>query len=267
MIYGALVGVAASAAAEGPSRAALAAFDRYVADAGTRIAQEHSVGGSFLVGLDPERAARLQQGNVMVERLSPEGGEALPGALLHDWRGTAFVPGATASEFERILHAFAAYPRVFAPQVLQAKLIAACGDENEMEMRVRQRHVVEVTLDGIYDVHFGRFDVEHGWSSSQSIRIEEIGDDGQPMPANEEHGFLWRLDTWWSYEQRDGGLYVQIETISLTRSIPAGLGWIVGPFVENIPRESLEFTLRAACTAASRPADRPADSGRKGARK
>ena len=80
----------------------------------------------------------------------------------------------------------------------------------------------------------------------------------RPAPAraalnpDEEHGFLWRLNTYWSYEERDGGLYMQIESVSLTRSIPAGLGWAVGPFVESVPRESLEFTLRSACNALRR---------------
>jgi hypothetical protein len=42
---------------------------------------------------------------------------------------------------------------------------------------------------------------------------------------------------------------MQIESVTLTRSIPTGLGWVIGPFVESIPRESLEFTLRSACDA------------------
>jgi hypothetical protein len=29
----------------------------------------------------------------------------------------------------------------------------------------------------------------------------------------------------------------------LTRGIPTGFGWIVGPFVTSIPKESLTFTL------------------------
>ncbi len=201
------------------------------------------------MGLDAQTAARLRHGDVIVERLTPEGGKVLPGALLHDWRGTAFIPGGTVSEFETMLRNFPAYPSEFSPQVLEAKLIAGGGDQLQMEMRVRQRHVLEVTLDGTYEVRFGRPDAEHGWSTSQSTRIEEIGADGQPVSMDAEDGFLWRLDTWWSYEQRDGGLYVQMETVSLTRSVPAGLGWVVGPLIENIPRDSLEFTLRAACAA------------------
>jgi hypothetical protein len=259
VVCGALIAGAAGSAAEGPSRAASAGFDRYVNGMVARIWQEHSAAATFLAGIDPERDARLRQGEVIVERLTPPGGDALPGALLHDWRGTAFVPGATVAEFEKMLRDFGAYSGNFSPQVLEAKLIAGQGEQFQMEMRVRQRHVIAVTLDGTYDVRFGRLDAEQGWSTSHSTRIEEIGADGQPLSVEAEHGFLWRLDTWWSYEQRDGGLYVQIETVSLSRSIPEGLGWIVGPFVENVPRESLEFTLRAACAAAREPMVRPAE--------
>jgi hypothetical protein len=72
------------------------------------------------------------------------------------------------------------------------------------------------------------------------------------LSAAEQHGFLWRIDTYWSWEERDGGLYIQIESVTLTRGIPHGLGWAIGPFVQSIPRESLEFTLRATATALER---------------
>jgi hypothetical protein len=69
------------------------------------------------------------------------------------------------------------------------------------------------------------------------------------LNSSEEHGFLWRLNTYWTYEERDGGLYMQIESVSLSRSIPVGLGWALRPYVESVPRESLEFTLRSARNA------------------
>ncbi|MGC2466038.1 MAG: hypothetical protein WA517_12645, partial [Candidatus Acidiferrum sp.] len=58
-------------------------------------------------------------------------------------------------------------------------------------------------------------------------------------------GFLWRMETWWRMEERDGGVYVQSEVASLTRDIPTGLGWLIGPFVTSIPKETLYFTLDA----------------------
>jgi galactose mutarotase-like enzyme len=95
--------------------------------------------------------------------------------------------------------------------------------------------------------------MQHGYSLSRSTQISEIAAAGtaseRALSAGEEHGFLWRLNTYWSYEERDGGLYMQIESVSLTRSIPLGLGWAIGPFVEKVPRESLEFTLDSTCKA------------------
>ena len=120
-------------------------------------------------------------------------------------------------------------------------------------MRVRQRHVITVVMDTTYDITYGRLDAQHGYSISRSTRISEIDSPGtgteRALTSSEEHGFLWRLDTYWSYEERDDGLYMQVESVSLTRSIPSGLGWAIGPFVESVPRESLEFTLRSTCNA------------------
>ena len=64
------------------------------------------------------------------------------------------------------------------------------------------------------------------------------------MEPGVDHGFLWRLNSYWRFEERDGGVYVECEAISLTRNVPIGLGWIVNPIVRTLPKESLESTLR-----------------------
>src|SRR5260370_37104869 len=108
-------------------------------------------------------------------------------------------------------------------------------------------------MDTTYEITFGRLDAQHGYSTSRSTRTAEIDSPGtdkeRTLNSSEEHGFLWRLNTYWSYEERDGGLYMQIESVSLTRSIHSGLGWSVRPFVESVPRESLDFTLRSVANA------------------
>ncbi len=237
--------------AEAPA-AAVATFNSYVGVVEARLAQQHRSAEGFLAGEagEVEGLARLRGGEVVVEQITPPAGAELPGALLHHWRGTAFAPGAKAEDFERLLRDFNGYSQYFAPQVLQARLMAADGDRVEGWMRVRERHVITVVLDSTYDVEFGRLDGQHGWSASRSTRIAEVDGAGtkgeRVLGAGEEHGFLWRMNSYWSWEERDGGLYMQIESVSLTRGIPVGLGWAVRPFVESIPRESLEFTLRAA---------------------
>ena len=238
-----------------PSPAALSAFNSYTDAVESRLARQHQSQDGFLAPLPSpaQTELRLRRGELIVEQLTPATGAVLSGAMLHHWRGTAFVSGATAADFEQLMKDFNAYPEHFSPQVLEAKVLAQQGDRLQAVMRVRQRHVLTVVMDTAYDIVFGRLDARHGYSISHSTQISEIASPGtraeRALTASEEHGFLWRMNTYWSYEERDGGLTMQIESISLTRSIPTGLGWAVRPFVESVPRESLEFTLRAACSA------------------
>ncbi|MGC1463583.1 MAG: hypothetical protein WA802_15375 [Terracidiphilus sp.] len=235
-----------------PSAAALAAFKSQISEVESRIAGQHRSQIGFLAQVDSagQSEKRMRRGELIVEQLTPSTVADLPGAMLHAWRGTAFAPGAKAANFERLMKGFNAYPQHFSPQVVLAKVLSQQGDRFQVLMRVRQKHVITVVMDTSYDVTFGRLDATHGYSISRSTQISEIEAPGteneRVLKPGEGHGFLWRLNTYWSYEERDGGLYMQIESVSLTRSIPTGLGWLIGPFVKSVPRESLEFTLRSA---------------------
>lgn len=239
-----------SGIAEEPMPAALSGFNSYIRQVEARLDQQHGGPEGFLARED---STYLRKGELIIERVTSSSGADLPGALLHHWRGTAFAAGATAADFEQLIKDFPAYPQRFSPQVVRAKVIDHQNDQFKVLLRVRQHHVITVVMDTAYDITFGRRDGQHGDSMARSSRISEIKSPGtsdeRALTAGEEHGFLWRMNTYWSYEEKDGGLYMQIESVTLTRSIPTGLGWVIGPFVESIPRESLEFTLRSACDA------------------
>ncbi len=240
-----------------PTAAAQSAFNSYSAAVESRLVQQHKSQNRFLAydrGDAEDAEASLHQGKMIIERVTEPIGPSLhgelTGAMLHHWRGTAFAPGATAADFERLMRDFNSYPQHFAPQVVQAKVCSERSGIMQVWMRIRQKHVITVVMDTNYDITFGQLDQRHGYSISRSTRVDEIASPGtrteHPLSAGEEHGFLWRLNTYWSYEERDGGLYLQVEAVSLTRSIPSGLGWAIGPYVASIPRESLEFTLNSA---------------------
>jgi hypothetical protein len=236
-----------------PSTEATAAFTAYVHALESKLAKQHQSVESFLPSLSGQGQKQLQQGGLIIDPVTPEGGSTLPGALLHDWRGTAFAAGAKGADFERLMKDVSAYPQRFSPQILAARILTQQGDHLQISMRVRQHHVITVVLDSTYDIDFGRLDQQHGYSNSHSLSISEIASPGasdeHALGPHEEHGFLWRLNTYWTYEEKDGGLYMQIESVSLTRAIPTGLKWVVQPFVEKVPRDSLEFTLEAVCKA------------------
>lgn len=242
---------AAPSCAVGQPSAAVAAFDSYSQAVEMRLEKQlRSHDGCALLSREVEFKAR--RGEFVVEQLTPAGNIAA-GAMLHHWRGSAFITGASAADFRRLMKDFDAYPLHYRPQVLRARVLTRQGDRFQVVMRVRQHHVLTVVMDSTYDVTFGELDPHCGYSRSRSTQISEIDSAGtageRTLGAREEHGFLWRLNTYWSYAERDGGLEITIESISLTRDIPTGLGWMIGPFVQSIPRESLEFTLRSTSDA------------------
>jgi hypothetical protein len=238
-----------------PSPAAVSAFDAYAAAVESRLVRQHQGATSILATTDD---SRLRNGELVIEHVSEPSANSTnpPGAILHHWRGTAFARGANAADFLILMRGFDSYPQYFSPEVVAAHTISQKGGHIQASMRIRQRHVITVVMDSAYDVAFTPVDAKHGYSISRSTRIQEVASPGTPqehaLSSSEEHGFLYRLNTYWSYEERDGGLYLQVEAVSLSRSIPTGLGWAVGPYVESIPRESLEFTLRSATNALRR---------------
>jgi hypothetical protein len=246
---------APSCVAQGPPSASVAAYNSYVRAVESRLVAQHRRSADFFVIAAPVRQnqLRLHRGELIVEQLTPSTGLALSGALLHHWRATAFVPGATAAGFFHIMQDFRAYPRAFVPQVLHANVLTHHDNHFMVCMRVRQHHIITVVLDTTYDVSFGQLDPLHRYSISRSTQITEVDTSSaareHAFRPGEDHGFLWRQNTYWTCEQRDGGLYIQVESISLTRSIPWGMGWAVSPLVESVPRESLEFTLRSVVSA------------------
>ncbi|HTS58728.1 MAG TPA: hypothetical protein VMH03_14360 [Terriglobales bacterium] len=199
---------------------------------------------------DPDYA-RLRKGGVVTERLETvDQGRSLsvPGGLVHHWIGTVFIPGTTLVRTLAFLENYDQQYKFYAPEVQQSRLLERDGNHFRVFLRLRKTNIVTVILNTEYDVHYVvGLASDRAASYSYSQRIAEVENAGKPneseKPVGDDSGFLWRLDSFWRFAERDGGVYVQLEAISLTRNIPAGLGWLVGPFVTSIPKESLEFTL------------------------
>jgi ribosome-associated toxin RatA of RatAB toxin-antitoxin module len=258
LVCGALLLLRAPRLFAEPSTAAVAAFNTYAHTVEARLAQQHSSPDTFLIlPADPTSLAHLRSGQLLIEKINAQlTTPTLPDALLHHWRATAFVPNAgvpgdpkgrwggnvTASDFAHLLQDFNAYPRNFAPQIVSTTVLSRTPTDTIARLRTRQHHVLTVVLDTTVDVTFATLDPTHGYSISRSTRVDQISPSG-------DDGFLYRLNTYWTYEQRDGGLYLQIESVSLTRNIPHGLAWAIQPYLESIPRESLVFTLTSARNA------------------
>lgn len=257
MVIVAVVGGLTSwVAAAQPKPETLAAFDRYVAEAESRIQREESSPDSFLsmtFSRRREGEARLRRGEMLIEKRDVTPRET-PGGLIHHWQGITFIPNANIARVVSMLQDYQHLTRYYRPEVMASQLISRNGDDFHVSMRLREHRMITAVLDTEYDVHYGRLDAAHHYSLARSTRIREIVNAGQrgerALAEGHDHGFLWRLNTYWRFVQVVDGVFVQCEAISLTRDVPAALGWLIAGVVENIPRESLYFTLSATRDAA-----------------
>lgn len=236
--------------------ATIAAFDRYVRAAEMRMDEEVRRPGAFLYldPLDPARRARaeaaVRRGEVVIEQLEArEQGKTIeiPGGRVHHWLGVAFIPGATLEEVVTLLQDYGRHAQIYSPAVQQSKVLSRDGDRFKVFLRFYQKKGIAVTVNSEHDAEFVRPGGDRAYSRIRSTRIAEVADAGQPgereLPVGRDGGYLWRLNTYWRFLQREGGTYIQCESITLTREIPFGFGWLIGPFVKSIPRESLVFTM------------------------
>lgn len=241
------------------------AFEKYVHGAEMRSEADLATKRNFLwIDAMPleqgEKAyAKLRGGQILIHQNGDCGGPncaAVPGGLIHDWTGVVFARGISLHEALAKLQDYERDAEYYKPEVLKSKLLERKGDDFRVFLRLRETEGITVILDTEYHIHYARSDGTHAYSRSYSTRIAEIENAGtakeRAYPSGEDHGFLWRLDSYWHFYEADGGVYIQCRAISLTRDIPTGLGWLVGPFIEKIPAKSLRETLeqtRAALTA------------------
>jgi len=232
------------------------AFGRYVQVSEKQTDRLDASQAAFLwVDRLPEdrRGAALQQlrrGDVIIEPLETlDDGKpiSVPDGMVHDWIATVFIPGATLRQTLSFEEDYNEHQDFFQPDVVSSKILSRSGDDFVVYLRLHKQEVITSILDTEHDVHYQVLDATRAMSRSHTTRIQEVenaGTRGEKLrPVGDDNGFLWRMQTYWRFQEKDGGTYVECRAISLTRDIPAGLGWMVGPFVKSIPRESLTFTL------------------------
>lgn len=242
-------------------------FDEYIRLTEARMKTELAPAGPFLwVDSLPEARrvdvhARLQRGEEVSERLQipdPSGRSSTPGAMIHHWVGTIFIPGVNIQQVLAVVQDYDHHAQDYAPEVIQSKTIERKGDDFKIFYRLRKKKILTIILDAYFDVHHHVLGPGREYSDSVSTRIAQVENAGAPneheLPPGWDGGYLWRLNSYWRYFDSGKGVYVQCEAISLTRDIPAGLGWLIGPMVESVPRESLEFTLQSTRNAVLRQA-------------
>src|ERR1051326_212793 len=234
-----------------------AAFDRYVAATEARFANELKPGGPFLyidaLNNDDRQKAyqQLKNGEILVEKRETKApgvsADDVPDGMVHHWVGLIFISGATLTQTLPLVKDYDRRAELYKPDVIASHTTWHKGDEYKMFLRLHQKKFTTVVFNTDYDVHWGTVEPTRVYSNSISTRIAEVKDpdkpDGPELPVGTGHGYLWRLNTYWRFEEKDGGVYLQCEALSLTRDMPYGMGWLLKPLVTSIPKASLNRAL------------------------
>jgi len=237
--------------------ATVAAFERYIRLTEVRIDQELNGQRPFLwvdsLSADDRRDAdaRLARGEVVVTRMETRDASksiGIPDGLCHHWLGTVFISGAGLDRVKALMQSYDQYQEIYRPAVRASRLVSRDGDHFRVYLQLFMNKVVSVVLNTEYDVRYLAKTPKQMQVRSATTRIAEVTDPDtarpQEKPVGHDNGFLWRFNNYCAIEERAGGTYVQCESLSLSRGIPTGLGWLVGPFVTSIPKDTLEFTLK-----------------------
>ena len=247
LLLGALLApICASAAQLQPETAK--AFEQQVA-AAEQWSKDRLDGRAPFLGTNAsaDRRQRLQSGELVVSPRQGKGDIAVEKGIIHHWIGGVFVPGRSAADALDLLRDFDSYQRIYPASVEQSKTLERNGDVSRAYLRLRKHRIVTVVLNTEYEVEFVRVDDRRSYSRSVSTRIAQVQDPGSPreqeLPVGDDGGFLWRIVTYWRFEEADGGVYLECEVLGLTRGVPYGLGWLIRPIIRSFPRDALAETL------------------------
>ena len=235
----------------------LAGFTKYAAAVEARRAREIAGNGPFLQFESRSAAEQarimvmLRRGEVFVERAAPARDQAskeisVDGGLVNHWRGTVFVPNVKLDDLLKVLQEPQS-DKHKQEDVLSSRVVSRDGDSQKVFLRLRRTKFVTVVYDTEYDVDYRRLDPDRALSNSISTKVVEVENAGTPreraLPEGDDHGYMWRLNSYWRYKQIDGGVLVEIESLTLSRPLPAIIGSIIRPIITSTARESMTRTL------------------------
>lgn len=229
--------------------ATLEAFDHYIREAEASMERTLRAPHFLSPESSQELAQQIRSGKVVAQFWSGNGPQKVESGLIHDWIGASFITGSTVKDVLALVQDYDNHKNIYQPDVMDSKLIRHHGNTFQIYLRILKKKILTVVLDTDHDVHYRALDDKRWLCRSYTTRIAEVEDAGTAQervrPPDTGYGFLWRLYSYWRFEERDDGVYVECRAISLTRDVPFGLGWIIEPIIQKLPKESLINTLEA----------------------
>ena len=238
------------------SPATLKAYEKYVSITEQRIRAERAgTAAPFWVDRQPERVKasawqKLRRGEVIAEPLETrDNGQEIevPDGRIHHWVATTLLPGAQVDRVLAVVRDYDRYPQVFAPLMTRAKAIEKQGDRDVVTLRTSIKKLISVVMEGDYVMEYFRLGPTRVATTTIATNLHQVINEGRAderrEPTDRTDGYLWRYRMYCTLEQRPEGALDQCESLTLTRTVPGLVSWLVGGTVAAIPRDSLTLML------------------------
>jgi hypothetical protein len=227
------------------------AYDKY-AEQATR---------DFVARATKAAASRRSDGVITARGGGGDGILNVPDGLIHHWLGLAFVQGATIKDVEKVARDYTSYPKVY-KAVVSSRVLSQKGDTYQVLIRLKEG---EAGINAVLDVRsVVDYQTQRGSMTavSKSEEIRQVEDAGRPdekrLPAGRDSGYLWRAHTLTHFIPEEGGVFIAMETLGLSRGFPPLTGWFIEPIARRLGRKSVEGSLNEFLTAIRRSAGLPA---------
>lgn len=212
--------------------ATVALFQDYTSKFEQRVSAPFTASGKLFIDDESSKRKDYEAGKPIVE--ARENRDIQNGSI-HHYAGAIRVPGATIDQVRRVMQDFSNYPNYFKPDVARGSgevQSDSTPDDEHFRSRLfltESTVWLDVAYDAHYDSHYRRIDANRWTSHSTTLSVRELQDakrlDGSLFPEGEDHGFLWRTNNYWFARARDGGLDLQLDSMTLSRTTPLGFGW------------------------------------------
>ena len=239
------VALVAGAEPQDPTREA---WDAYAGQARQAFLAYVPTGGVAWLPDRWEAVAQLRTGEIVAGPGSEDGVIPVPCGLVHHWVGAVFIPDVSLDAALALSQTYADYPAIY-ESVIAVRLLDREGDTFRVQLRLEERAgFVTGVLDLWSIVRYVRATNDQAYTLSVVTEIREVADAGEPTerlrPEGNDSGYLWGAEAFTKYVARDGGVYVELETLGLSRGYPPLLGWIIEPIARRLGRKSVEGSLQ-----------------------
>jgi hypothetical protein len=226
----------------------LKAWDHYVQAQSLRVAESSQAGSFLWSDQSADRTRRLREGEIVVAPIG-ENPKVVPHGLIHHWIGAIFLPNTDLDNVLQVVRDYDKYKEFYAPNVTESSLLHRAGTTDAFSLLLLNKAVIaKFALNVEFQNSYEPLDKNRWYSVAYSTQVREIEDYGQAnqhlLPPNTGHGLIWRLYSVSRFEQRDGGVYVELESVALSRDVPAALRWAVNPVVRRTARGSMLVSLQ-----------------------